>query len=507
MKETRRIKIITTRRRTLRVQFPSIQASIQASIQTPIQASIQNGCPICGREVETFESVSLHGEATMKTRFRQWTSKIAKRALLVMAGSFLPIILVGLSAIGTFTLAPDTKVSGQPASKGWRVWVKISPCAGGRTDWISVAREYPAVGGLGHYQIADIIAAPLRCTLPSPHGCTFAEAMAEAEAVRASPKFSNYCCRDYSVWEDTRTKEMSAVKGMGSAGSGWLFVKGNLCCEEAEAMTGKTGLCGGTRTGPIGCFKDTSDFDLNGHLERSATNTPQRCIETCRQKGFAYAAVQYGQSCLCGDSYGKYGKADNCNYKCTGDPNQICGGYSANSVYSTGINVVPGRGVTSGGGKDKGKTDGSGGDLNNPAAGRWTLVSVTAAPETRSGWSYSAQSASAQMKIYNGDRAAFQWTPPPQQFDGAGFTIALNAQSIPAPKSRIAVLLCAGLSGLATANPNDNRCAEANGQDGASASGQRSLTLKPQSGASEIEVKISMMWGEVNYTYKYRRVQ
>lgn len=37
MKETRRIKIITTRRRTLRIQLPAIRAY----------------CPVCEREVET----------------------------------------------------------------------------------------------------------------------------------------------------------------------------------------------------------------------------------------------------------------------------------------------------------------------------------------------------------------------------------------------------------------------------------------------------------------------
>ena len=82
----------------------------------------------------------------------------------------------------------------------------------------------------------------------------------------------------------------------------------------------------------LGCFKDTSAYDLDGHLERSAQNTPQRCIAICKAKGFRYAAVQYGESCLCGNSYGKYGPADNCNMKCTGGP-MACGGYSANEVY------------------------------------------------------------------------------------------------------------------------------------------------------------------------------
>ncbi len=90
----------------------------------------------------------------------------------------------------------------------------------------------------------------------------------------------------------------------------------------------------------VGCFKDTSAFDLDGYLERSGQNTPQRCIAVCRSRGFAFAGVQYGESCLCGNSYGKYGAANNCDYRCTGAPNQACGGYNANSVYTTGIAVT-----------------------------------------------------------------------------------------------------------------------------------------------------------------------
>jgi hypothetical protein len=97
----------------------------------------------------------------------------------------------------------------------------------------------------------------------------------------------------------------------------------------AAAATGKTTA----EPTYLGCYKDTSSLDLNGYLERSRSNTPQRCIAICHDRGFKYAAVQYGESCLCGNSYGKYGQATNCDYKCTGDPNQICGGYSTNSIY------------------------------------------------------------------------------------------------------------------------------------------------------------------------------
>lgn len=88
----------------------------------------------------------------------------------------------------------------------------------------------------------------------------------------------------------------------------------------------------------LGCFKDPNNpYDLSGYLERSTQNTPQRCISICKSRGFAYAGVQFGESCLCGKSYGKFGAADYCNYPCTGDNRQVCGGFNANSVYSTGL--------------------------------------------------------------------------------------------------------------------------------------------------------------------------
>ena len=87
----------------------------------------------------------------------------------------------------------------------------------------------------------------------------------------------------------------------------------------------------------LGCFKDPNNpFDLDGYLERSRQNTPQRCVQVCASRGFKYAGVQFAESCLCGNSYGRFGQAANCNMACTGDGRQVCGGSNANSVYSTG---------------------------------------------------------------------------------------------------------------------------------------------------------------------------
>ena len=228
----------------------------------------------------------------------------------------------------------------------YHVWMKVSPCSAVRDEWFTVADQYP-VGGLNHY----IPAPQSKCVL----GCTFDEAMAEAVALRGStcdpakatcPNFKPYCCPDWDVWKTTATGEMSIThKPMTGPGFGRTVERAHLCCEEAAAFAGlPMSLCGvgvgGGGASFLGCFHDPNNpFDLDGFLERSRTNTPDSCIKKCRARGFAYAGVQYGESCLCGNHYGQHGKASNCTMKCTGDPGKICGGYSSNSVYATGLPV------------------------------------------------------------------------------------------------------------------------------------------------------------------------
>lgn len=89
----------------------------------------------------------------------------------------------------------------------------------------------------------------------------------------------------------------------------------------------------------IGCFRDKGDpsgtrgRDLDGLAVSHSTMSVGQCIDLCSKKGFPYAGVQYGSWCFCGDSYGKFGKADNCNMACSGNASEICGGSWANSVY------------------------------------------------------------------------------------------------------------------------------------------------------------------------------
>ena len=46
--------------------------------------------------------------------------------------------------------------------------------------------------------------------------------------------------------------------------------------------------------------------------------------------------MQHYDECYCGDTYGRYGKADeaDCNTECVGNSTQMCGGAWRISVYS-----------------------------------------------------------------------------------------------------------------------------------------------------------------------------
>ncbi|RNA31938.1 glucan endo-1-3-alpha-glucosidase agn1, partial [Brachionus plicatilis] len=63
------------------------------------------------------------------------------------------------------------------------------------------------------------------------------------------------------------------------------------------------------------------------------------CIDLCRSLNQAYAGLQFGQECFCGNSYGKHGETDkkDCFITCAGDRDSTCGGFLKNAVYSVGL--------------------------------------------------------------------------------------------------------------------------------------------------------------------------
>lgn len=267
-------------------------------------------------------------------------------------------------------------------AQAWTQYVDQNNCAMTRSSWMAIAQSNPGFGWAyapGAFNSA-----------------TFAEAAAWLDVLRLSlangpgqnaPNFRDYCCQ-VDIWENSQTGQTVITKDGQNPGFGFAYSALNqpiMCCEDAAFAIGSDPMgCVGvplmsvpgaiaavTPTGPVavtgtttiptnppvviagtggpqqpkyaagtylGCFNDPNNpFDLNGYLERSSSNTPQSCIATCAAQGFPFAGVQYGQSCLCGTSYGNFGTSDRCNMPCTGDSSQVCGGYNSNSVYATGL--------------------------------------------------------------------------------------------------------------------------------------------------------------------------
>ncbi len=162
------------------------------------------------------------------------------------------------------------------------------------------------------------------------------------EASPNSPLWSNvfegeiYGNKIISKWADVPKGRLT--------NSGYLELE--VVSESRIVAKTKTGGFGGsvwTKSGQViqipgqasylGCFKDQGDRDISGFFVERSDMATEQCVSICTQKGFAYASTQYGRQCFCGNSYGKFGPANNCDMKCEGNPNQMCGGFWANSVY------------------------------------------------------------------------------------------------------------------------------------------------------------------------------
>ncbi|KAH9505703.1 hypothetical protein Btru_055548, partial [Bulinus truncatus] len=94
---------------------------------------------------------------------------------------------------------------------------------------------------------------------------------------------------------------------------------------------------------PLGCYSDEiSDPDLPyvPIQDSFASVSPASCVAHCYRQGYHYAGVENGTKCSCGNTYGMYGKSDDCSVLCN-EPysDSVCGGESSNLVYSTGLGL------------------------------------------------------------------------------------------------------------------------------------------------------------------------
>ncbi len=106
-------------------------------------------------------------------------------------------------------------------------------------------------------------------------------------------------------------------------------------------------VCSSGAPGTIGCYRDQAFplRDLNGLSVALILDPPgiEACRVACSSFGFAYAGMQAGNQCYCGDSYGLYGTCDavnpdgcDCTIPCP-DGALRCGGASANYIVQTGV--------------------------------------------------------------------------------------------------------------------------------------------------------------------------
>jgi hypothetical protein len=91
----------------------------------------------------------------------------------------------------------------------------------------------------------------------------------------------------------------------------------------------------------IGCFADSMTRDLPISAYDNPMNTPDLCIATCSQAGYAFAGLQNATQCYCGNAYGGQGPSNGCVDPCSGDAAAVCGGAYNNSVYATSPASIP----------------------------------------------------------------------------------------------------------------------------------------------------------------------
>ncbi|KAF7986918.1 hypothetical protein HWV62_12705 [Athelia sp. TMB] len=89
----------------------------------------------------------------------------------------------------------------------------------------------------------------------------------------------------------------------------------------------------------VGCALDQgSPRLLSGYSESVADNSIEHCLNLCASKGYTLAGTEYTYECYCDNQYEFTYTAEpdtDCSLPCSGNPAEVCGGYSRLSIYST----------------------------------------------------------------------------------------------------------------------------------------------------------------------------
>lgn len=104
--------------------------------------------------------------------------------------------------------------------------------------------------------------------------------------------------------------------------------------------------CPGPDSGQyLGCFLDNRfdrDLPYEPLIDPLANVGPISCSHHCFDRGYAYAGLQSGLQCYCGNSFGKYDfSLTACTSNCQPPyEREKCGGRLANSIYTTGLTAA-----------------------------------------------------------------------------------------------------------------------------------------------------------------------
>jgi hypothetical protein len=91
-----------------------------------------------------------------------------------------------------------------------------------------------------------------------------------------------------------------------------------------------------------GCYLEPpTGRALSGYVISDVSMTVPRCVDTCRERGFVFAGLEYEQECWCGNALAeetegpmtKEEEGRRCGMPCGGDRGTLCGGPRALSVY------------------------------------------------------------------------------------------------------------------------------------------------------------------------------
>ncbi|NXD14768.1 WSCD1 protein, partial [Nothocercus nigrocapillus] len=86
----------------------------------------------------------------------------------------------------------------------------------------------------------------------------------------------------------------------------------------------------------MGCFSDDSrERTLKGAVFYDLRKmTVSHCQEACAERAYAYAGLEYGAECYCGNRLpSTASKPEECNSECKGERGSVCGGVNRLSVY------------------------------------------------------------------------------------------------------------------------------------------------------------------------------